>query len=341
MKTYHAASMHHLLSSELLQSQESVSQVCDRPCPFCQREYERPIDLQQHIAVHLESTALLSLPNLDSNKEASEAGQVNSNSANRNYAESRADDFDRMEPLILLENDHPGDIPKMTETNKELFRHKLEVESVPFDSMNEANVEARQAYSSGLAGEWLSRLSTDLGEDNELLSETRSQPLSKRDSSPRVRQLLSSLNWLYSDVHEKCEDGDFLDFYTELRSLQEKLHVTRESSSLQRLSQTQMSKIFAILSYYEDILTDMDKMIFEYESAEMKSRRTRKRVVQTNTETIRSRLSSVTSKLSVLNALYVTPARTPYEVLTFCSFLPQVKDGAVGRREESESSGQS
>ena len=341
MKTYHAASMHHLLSSELLQSQESVSQVCDRPCPFCQREYERPIDLQQHVAGHLESTALLSLPNLDSNAEASEAGQVNSNSANRNYAESRADDFDRMEPLVFLENDHPADIPKMTETNKELFRHKLEVESVPFDSMNEANVEARQAYSSGLAGEWLSRLSTDLGEDSELLSETRSQPLSKRDSSPRIRQLLSSLNRLYSDVHEKCENGDFPDFDAELRSLQEKLHVARESSSLQRLSQTQMSNMFAILRYYEDILTDMDEMIIKYESVELKSRRLRKRVAQKNTDTIRSRLSSVSSKLSILNATYVTPARTLYEVLTFCSFLPQVKDGAVGSREELESSGQS
>lgn len=80
--------MDQLLSPELLQSQESISQVCDRPCPFCQREYERPIDLQQHIAGHLESTALLSLPNLDSVEEKSEAGQVNSNSANRNYAES-------------------------------------------------------------------------------------------------------------------------------------------------------------------------------------------------------------------------------------------------------------
>ena len=104
MKTYHAASMHHLLSPELLQSQESVSQVCDRPCPFCQREYERPIDLQHHVAGHLESTALLSLPNLDNVEEGSKAGQVNSNSANRNYADSRADDFDRMEPLHFSEN---------------------------------------------------------------------------------------------------------------------------------------------------------------------------------------------------------------------------------------------
>ena len=333
--------MHHLLSSELLQSQEFVSQLCDRPCPFCQREYGRPIDLQQHIAGHLESTALLSLPNPDNIEEKSDAGQVNSNSANRDYAESRAEDFDRMEPLVFPENDHPGDIPKMTETNKELFRRKLEVESVLFDSMHGFNTEARQAYSSGLTEEWLSSLSTEVYEEGELRSETRSEPLSQRDSSPRIRQLLSSLNQLCSKIHEMCEDRDFLDFYTELRSLEEGLHVMKECSSLQRLSQTQMSKIYAILRYCEDIFTDTDEIKFKYESPDMKSRRTRKRAAQKKTDTIRSRLLSISSELGLLNTSYVTHARTSYEGLTFCSFPSQVKEGAVGSGEGLESSGQS
>ena len=119
VKTCHAASMHQMLSSELLNSQESVSQVCDRPCPFCQRGYERTIELQQHLAGHLESIALLSLPNLDNVDESSEAGHVNSNSANCNYAESKADDFDATEPPVFRENDHSEHILSPTETEKE------------------------------------------------------------------------------------------------------------------------------------------------------------------------------------------------------------------------------
>ena len=92
VRTYHAASIHQQLSSELVKSQESVSQVCDRPCPFCRFEIERSIDLQQHIAGHLESIALLALPHMDDTDENSEAGNANSNSTNRNYAESKAGD---------------------------------------------------------------------------------------------------------------------------------------------------------------------------------------------------------------------------------------------------------
>lgn len=143
MKAYHAASKHELLSDELLNHQESVSQECDRPCPFCQHEFERPIDLQQHIASHLESTALLSLPNLDNITKDSEAREVNSNSANRNYAESRASDFDRTEPLNFLENDQLEDTPTTTDISNELFTLKLDFESVSDDSMNEVNLEAR------------------------------------------------------------------------------------------------------------------------------------------------------------------------------------------------------
>ena len=341
MKTYHAASMHHLLSSELLQSQESVSQVCDRPCPFCQREYERPIDLQHHVAGHLESTALLSLPNLDNIDEDSEVGQANSNSANRNYAESRAGDFDSKEPLDFLENDLSGDIPSVTETKKELFRRKLEVESVPFDSMNEFSVEARQGYSSDLAGEWLSRLPIELGEEGEILSEARSEPLSKKDSSPRTHQLLNSLNQLHSDVHEKCEDGDFIDFYAELDFLRKVLYKTRMRSTLKNLSQTEMPKMIALLRHYEEILTDVDKIASKYGSPEMKSRRTRKKATQEEIDSIRSKLLRISSALEILNSSYVTPARTPYEVLTFCRFPRQIKDGAVGSREGLESSSQS
>ena len=170
VRTYHVASVHQLLSSELLNSQQSVSQVSDRPCPFCQRDFGQSIELQQHIAGHLESIALLSLPNLDKIDESSEVSQANSNSANRNYAESRASDFDTRELLIFSENDILEDPSEITKTDKELFRLKLKAESVSYESTNEVNIEARQAYSSELSGGWLSRLPDDLDEEKEIWS---------------------------------------------------------------------------------------------------------------------------------------------------------------------------
>ena len=157
--------MDQLLSSELLESRESVSQVCDRPCPFCHRKFERPVDLQQHVAGHLEIIALLSLPNLDDANNSSEAGTANSNSANRHLAESRADDFDNTEPLAFPEKDRSDYHPVATETEQERFKTKLRDESISFESMNEINVEARQAYSSELVGRWLHHLPRDSGED--------------------------------------------------------------------------------------------------------------------------------------------------------------------------------
>ena len=173
--------------------------------------------------------------------------------------------------------------------------------------MNEYSIEARQGYSSDLAGEWLSRLPIELVEEGELLSEIHSEPIKKRDSAPRIHLLLSSLNQLCSDVHDKCEDENFLDFYAQLRFLQKSLHLMKERSSLQRLSQTQVSMTLTILRECENKLTDMDElkneMIFHHNSAELKSSFSiRNKAVQEKTDTIRSKLSSISSMLSVLNA---------------------------------------
>ena len=345
MKTYHAPSMHQLLSPELLQSQESISQVCDRPCPFCQREFERPNDLQQHVAGHLESTALLSLPNLDSIEEGSEAGQVNSNSANRTYAESRADDFDRMVPLVFPENDHSGDIPRMTEMSKELFRHLLEVESVPFNYLNEVNVEARQAYSSGLAGEWLSHLPIELGEEGEegeVPSEFHSESFSILNFTSKIVGLQELLSQVYSAVNAVCDTRSFPDLSTKLHSLQVELRRLAEATaSAQNLSDWQESKVSAIRCDCADILTYIDKTTVIHRTPNMRSRRTRAKLLQTEVDLIRSRLTSISSQSSVLIASYVISARTFYKGLTICSFPRQVKEGAVESGEGLEISGQS
>ena len=336
MKAYHAATMHHLLSSEFLQSQESISQVCDRPCPFCQREYERPIDLQHHVAGHLESTALLSLPNLDNIDENSEAGPANSNSANRNYAESRAGDFDREEPLVFLENDLSGDISSVTETRKELFRRNLEVESVPFDSMNESSVEARQGYSSGLAGEWLSRLPIGLGEESGFTSKSPSESLSNPSIASKLIELSNLLSQVHLDVGKKCESGDLPDLSTRLLSLYEKLQRLVEVASPQDLSDWQESKINAALHDFASLLAYLDDMTVKFSGI------TSTRLAQAEVYLIQAWLTSISARLGAWKLSYVIPARTSHEEgLTSCSFPPQVKEGAVASAGDLKTLGQS
>lgn len=195
VKTHHATSMHELLSSELLRFQESVSQMCDTPCPFCQRGFERPSDLQQHVARHLELIALLSLPNLDDIDANSEAGKANSNSANRDHAGSRAGDFDRTEPLVFPENDQLGGSPVMTSTETKLFDSKLKAEGISFDSMHEANIEARQVYSSEIVGIWLSHLPQELGENrvvNQHLDSEEQTEIDDTSNNPERNKYLVS-----------------------------------------------------------------------------------------------------------------------------------------------------
>ena len=198
VRTYHAASMVQLLSTELITSQESVSQVCDRPCPFCQREFERRNDLQQHIAGHLEMIALLSLPNLDDIKDVPEAGEANSNSANPHLAESNADDFDDTEPLVFLENERAEKNPVVTDAERELFKIKLKNESFSFESVHEVSVEARQAYSNVIVGEWLYHLPRELGKDpaiHSLDSEGEIRP-PQVEAFPDQQGTGSSIHWL-------------------------------------------------------------------------------------------------------------------------------------------------
>ena len=52
----------------------------------------------------------------------------------------------------------------MTKIEAELLETKLEAERISSESMKEFNVEARQAYLSGLVEKWLSRLPRELGE---------------------------------------------------------------------------------------------------------------------------------------------------------------------------------
>ena len=178
--------------------------------------------------------------------------------------QSRADEFDRMELLIFLENDHSGDTPRMTETNKELFRRKLEVKSVPFDSMNQVNVEARQAYSSGLAGGWLSHLPIELEEEGEL----RLEPLSNMHRSPSFRRLLDTLDQVYSGVGEKDKDLNYSSFYEELCTLQRMQQVVAMGLSLQRLSQGQKSKLRTFGRDVDDLSMDITSGRFRTKGAQ-------------------------------------------------------------------------
>ena len=126
----HADSRRLLLSPELLTAQESVSRALDRPCPFCHRDYEDTFEMQQHVAGHLEAMALLSIPNLDEDKES---GKGNSNSANTNCAESKAGDFDFTEVLIFPENEGPDELRSSSEAKRREFKRKLGVLNQSFN----------------------------------------------------------------------------------------------------------------------------------------------------------------------------------------------------------------
>ena len=290
MRTYHAASMHQLLSSEVLNSQESVSQVCDRPCPFCLREFERPIDLQQHVARHLESTALLSLPNLDDNDGSSEERQVNSNTANRKYAESRAGDFDPMEPLLFLD-DHSGDISVGTEIDKELFELKLKAESVSFESMNESNAEVRQAYSSELAKGWLSCLPHELDHGNGIyppspkpsfkmttsvveVSEERDLHFPPENSSLRMSwdfQIagdFTAVGQLCWKVYARCKSspGRFTELSSDVAALHNTIKETEELLPRRHLTTVQRTKVITYRKDCEFVLKDLNGLLTKYES---------------------------------------------------------------------------
>ncbi len=112
--------------------------------------------MQQHIAGHLEMIALLSLPNLDNIEDGPEAAKTNSNSANRNYVESKAGDFNHTEPLVFPENEQSGETLNVTNTATEFFEKNLKTQSILFESRNGVNNEARHAYWSDLVGDWMS-----------------------------------------------------------------------------------------------------------------------------------------------------------------------------------------
>ena len=148
----HADSKLLMLSAELLIAQESVSRALDRPCPFCLREYEDIFEMQQHVAGHLEAVALLSVPNLDEDKNSA---QGNSNSANSNHAESKAGDFDSTEQLFFPENEGPDDLRYSSEAEKRAFRTKLGVMNQTFNKDSSDSTIARSRYYEYLVRDWL------------------------------------------------------------------------------------------------------------------------------------------------------------------------------------------
>ena len=156
LRRLHTATQHQLLSSELLTASESISRSCDRPCPFCKRDFEQPSEMQRHVAGHLESVALLSLPFINEDESSSQTEKMASNSANRNYAESRIGDFDEMEPLKLPEND--GEVQRTlhsTEEERRSLKEKLAAEDTLFYKPNESLAEAKATYSKDIVLEWL------------------------------------------------------------------------------------------------------------------------------------------------------------------------------------------
>ena len=76
----------------------TVSSSQDRPCPFCLYVPERgdTMQMQIHIASHLQRVALFALPNSTGLEDGSDAGHGSSKSANAEVQETRANDLEQV-----------------------------------------------------------------------------------------------------------------------------------------------------------------------------------------------------------------------------------------------------
>ena len=91
--------------------------------------------------------------------------------------------------------------PFVTDAEKELFEIKLKNESISFVSVNEVTVEARQAYSNGLAGRWLYRLPHQ--DISGALEEFLMPPL--RPRPPNIERVFARLQ--HYDTHFLVDDS--------------------------------------------------------------------------------------------------------------------------------------
>ena len=133
--------------------------------------------MQQHVASHLETVAILSLPNLEDDDKDDHNERANSNSADKNYAESRANDFDGEDLLKFTENDDTmKDTSTLTESEKRTLMMKLEAEAQRFRESSEYSSEARNEYIRRLVIQWRS---VEVAEDS-MTAKSPSSPLSSR-----------------------------------------------------------------------------------------------------------------------------------------------------------------
>ena len=123
VKDRHAERMENLLSPALIEAQKFTLQTIDRPCPFCHAIFEDNTKMQEHVASHLETIALLSLPNLDDLDQDSMVEGVSSNAANRNAAGSRKRDFEDEDPPSFAENS--GALPTQSPMDNSQFEQGL------------------------------------------------------------------------------------------------------------------------------------------------------------------------------------------------------------------------
>lgn len=87
----HADVSQSLRSVELLKAGESTDTQAARVCPFCGKKLAMALDLQYHIAVHLERVAAFSLPRSTGQEQDSEAGSNWSDQVNHAAQSSPSD----------------------------------------------------------------------------------------------------------------------------------------------------------------------------------------------------------------------------------------------------------
>ncbi|KAL8755008.1 MAG: hypothetical protein Q9199_003938 [Rusavskia elegans] len=100
-----AAEKNQLLSEGVLATQRFLAEPPSRSCPFCDVDLDGLGEMCDHIGSHLETVALLAIPQLDDHELQPKSDAASSVAAGKDADGSRKNDFDEALPLTFPEND--------------------------------------------------------------------------------------------------------------------------------------------------------------------------------------------------------------------------------------------
>lgn len=99
-----AAEKNPLLSEGVLATQRFLAKQPSRSCPFCDVDLDSVGEMYDHIGSHLETVALLAIPQLDDRELQPNSDAASLVAAGKDAGGSRKNDFDETLPVVFPEN---------------------------------------------------------------------------------------------------------------------------------------------------------------------------------------------------------------------------------------------